>query len=380
MGFLPWIRYAPVIGSSAGRFARSVVHPQDLRGAAESPHSAHPRVTVPHGPRRHAHRAGAPGGGARPRRAAVRDARRRPVASAPRSRSSWSPSCCGGSRAPADVNVPLLLVMVAALAAHGADRVRDGPGLHGAPAARGRPPAAALPPGGRAPRRLPSAWWSRSCPGYCAGRSTRTGSSPPSATPGSRSGRCCCSPSRAASTPRSTSGPCTWPRSRSQFAFDGANSLLIECVGLGVPVSQLRTMMGAWVIDALLSPVALAVAYAGAHASWAALLGLPLAALLGVFARQRREGLDAALELSAAYRRTAVPPRRRARGRRPVHRQPQPPRRRARGRRRRPARPRPAPPPPRRSSARCCTTSARSASRRRSCSSPARSTTRSSPR
>jgi putative nucleotidyltransferase with HDIG domain len=60
------------------------------------------------------------------------------------------------------------------------------------------------------------------------------------------------------------------------------------------------------VIDALLSPVALAVAYAGAHADWAALLGLPLAALLGVFARQRREGLDAALELSAAYRRTAV--------------------------------------------------------------------------
>jgi putative nucleotidyltransferase with HDIG domain len=92
----------------------------------------------------------------------------------------------------------------------------------------------------------------------------------------------------------------------SQFAFDGVNSLLIDCVGLGVPVSQLRTMMGAWVIDALLSPVALAVAYAGAHASWAALLGLPLAALLGVFARQRREGLDAALELSAAYRRTAV--------------------------------------------------------------------------
>jgi HD-GYP domain-containing protein (c-di-GMP phosphodiesterase class II) len=91
----------------------------------------------------------------------------------------------------------------------------------------------------------------------------------------------------------------------SQFAFDGANSLLIECVGLGVPVAQLRTVISAWVIDALLSPVALAVAYAGAHASWAALLGLPLAALLGVFARQRREGLDAALELSAAYRRTA---------------------------------------------------------------------------
>jgi putative nucleotidyltransferase with HDIG domain len=92
----------------------------------------------------------------------------------------------------------------------------------------------------------------------------------------------------------------------SQFAFDGVNSMLIECVGLGVPVAQLRTVIGAWVIDALLSPVALAVAYAGAHASWAALLGLPLAALLGVFARQRREGLDAALELSAAYRRTAV--------------------------------------------------------------------------
>src|SRR4051794_40951140 len=47
-----------------------------------------------------------------------------------------------------------------------------------------------------------------------------------------------------------------------QFAFDGANSVLIEGIGLGVPRSQLRTIMGAWVLDALLSPVALAVAYA----------------------------------------------------------------------------------------------------------------------
>jgi putative nucleotidyltransferase with HDIG domain len=92
-----------------------------------------------------------------------------------------------------------------------------------------------------------------------------------------------------------------------QFACDGLASAAIEWFGLGLtPRGQVRTVLAAWTLDALLAPVALAVAYAGDHASWAALLGLPLAALLGVFARQRREGLDAALELSAAYRRTAV--------------------------------------------------------------------------
>jgi putative nucleotidyltransferase with HDIG domain len=92
-----------------------------------------------------------------------------------------------------------------------------------------------------------------------------------------------------------------------QFLCDAVVTGAIEWYGLGLPPrAQVRTVLAAWVLDALLAPVALAVAYAGDHAPWAALLGLPLAALLGVFARQRREGLDAALELSAAYRRTAV--------------------------------------------------------------------------
>jgi HD-GYP domain-containing protein (c-di-GMP phosphodiesterase class II) len=92
-----------------------------------------------------------------------------------------------------------------------------------------------------------------------------------------------------------------------QLFSDGLSTAVIEWIGLGLrPAVTVGAIFGAWVLDALLSPVALAVAYAGAHAAWAALLGLPLAALLGVFARQRREGLDAALELSAAYRRTAV--------------------------------------------------------------------------
>jgi putative nucleotidyltransferase with HDIG domain len=91
-----------------------------------------------------------------------------------------------------------------------------------------------------------------------------------------------------------------------QLACEAVSSVLVEGIGLGVPPRmQIRTVFGAWTLDALLSPVALAVACAGDSEGWAALLGLPLAALLGVFARQRREGLDAALELSAAYRRTA---------------------------------------------------------------------------
>jgi putative nucleotidyltransferase with HDIG domain len=91
-----------------------------------------------------------------------------------------------------------------------------------------------------------------------------------------------------------------------QFVSDAGSSYAFDWAASGVPPRiGAKTLAAAWVADALLSPVALAVAYAGEHVWWAALLGLPLAALLGVFARQRREGLDAALELSAAYRRTA---------------------------------------------------------------------------
>jgi HD-GYP domain-containing protein (c-di-GMP phosphodiesterase class II) len=93
----------------------------------------------------------------------------------------------------------------------------------------------------------------------------------------------------------------------SQFVCDGVAAALIDWAALRVrPRLQVRAFAWMWATDALLWPPALAIAYAGRDASWAALLGLPLAALLAVFARERRHGLDSALELSVAYRRTAM--------------------------------------------------------------------------
>jgi HD-GYP domain-containing protein (c-di-GMP phosphodiesterase class II) len=92
-----------------------------------------------------------------------------------------------------------------------------------------------------------------------------------------------------------------------QFLCDGVAAAAIDWAALGVrPRLQVRPFAWMWATDALLWPPALAIAYAGSDASWAALLGLPLAALLAVFARERRRGLDSALELSVTYRRTAM--------------------------------------------------------------------------
>lgn len=92
-----------------------------------------------------------------------------------------------------------------------------------------------------------------------------------------------------------------------QFVCDGVAGGLIDWAALGVkPRLQARAFAWIWATDLLLWPPALAIAYAGSDASWAALLGLPLAVLLAVFARERRNALDASLELSVAYRRTAM--------------------------------------------------------------------------
>jgi len=98
----------------------------------------------------------------------------------------------------------------------------------------------------------------------------------------------------------------------SQFAGDFGSWLLRYSVGHGVsPRSQLRVMRSgvmreAWLVDLLLSPVGLLAAYATVLQRHAYLLALPLAALLAVFARERRARIGNAIELSAAYRGTAL--------------------------------------------------------------------------
>jgi HD-GYP domain-containing protein (c-di-GMP phosphodiesterase class II) len=92
-----------------------------------------------------------------------------------------------------------------------------------------------------------------------------------------------------------------------QFAFDFVSTTARDWLGLGItPRGRVGFMAWVWAVDAALSPVALAVAFvATPHAAYA-LLGAPLVGLLAFFARERQVRIDHALELSQAYRGTAL--------------------------------------------------------------------------
>jgi len=92
-----------------------------------------------------------------------------------------------------------------------------------------------------------------------------------------------------------------------QFAFDFAGSAVRGTAGLDLPLRALPGILApAWVVDMALTPIGLALAgVAGAH-RYAFLMGVPLMGLLAYFARERRVRIDHALELSHAYRGTAL--------------------------------------------------------------------------
>ena len=93
----------------------------------------------------------------------------------------------------------------------------------------------------------------------------------------------------------------------SQFAGDLASSTLRELVAHGVrPTLQLEVLREVWLVDALLSPIGMLAALASTVEHHAYLLVMPLGALLAVFARERRERIGTAIELSSAYRGTAL--------------------------------------------------------------------------
>jgi hypothetical protein len=92
-----------------------------------------------------------------------------------------------------------------------------------------------------------------------------------------------------------------------QFGFDFASTALRDRLGLGVsPLSLLRFMVWIWAIDAALTPVALVAALGSRGHPWLVISSLPLIALLAYFARERQVRIDHALELSTAYRGTAL--------------------------------------------------------------------------
>jgi putative nucleotidyltransferase with HDIG domain len=92
-----------------------------------------------------------------------------------------------------------------------------------------------------------------------------------------------------------------------QFAGDLGSSTLRGFVAHGVgPMLQLGVLREVWLVDALLSPIGLLAALASTVERGAYLLVMPLGALLAVFARERRERIGTAIELSSAYRGTAL--------------------------------------------------------------------------
>ena len=92
-----------------------------------------------------------------------------------------------------------------------------------------------------------------------------------------------------------------------QFAFDFGSTALRDGIGLGVaPVKLVRFMVWICAVDLALTPVAILAALGCHDHPWLISFTLPLILLLGSFARERQVRIDHALELSTAYRGTAL--------------------------------------------------------------------------
>jgi hypothetical protein len=102
-----------------------------------------------------------------------------------------------------------------------------------------------------------------------------------------------------------------WPVAVAAFLAyvicDAAASLGVDRVAFQVPVrSQLVSSAWIYFIDVLLAPMGFALAVAVAGEALRTLVVLPLCGVLAIFALERRRRVDQALELSQAYRRTAL--------------------------------------------------------------------------
>ena len=86
------------------------------------------------------------------------------------------------------------------------------------------------------------------------------------------------------------------------FVIAAARTRLVYGVS---PRELVSAMASVYSVDAVLTPVSFAIAVATVDEPAAAVLGLPLVALLAYFARERQRRIDHALELGHAYRGTA---------------------------------------------------------------------------
>jgi HD-GYP domain-containing protein (c-di-GMP phosphodiesterase class II) len=92
-----------------------------------------------------------------------------------------------------------------------------------------------------------------------------------------------------------------------QMTLDVAASTLRTWFSAMVaPRLYLHVMARVYMVDLLLTPIALLAAFAAHGAPYRALLVLPLVGLLAIFAQEREAHIESALELSNAYRGTAL--------------------------------------------------------------------------
>jgi HD-GYP domain-containing protein (c-di-GMP phosphodiesterase class II) len=92
-----------------------------------------------------------------------------------------------------------------------------------------------------------------------------------------------------------------------QFTADFVHATTHARIALGLsPRAFVKDLSVAWAVDCALAPIGLLAAIVATDASWWFLLVLPLVGLLRTFASERRARVDHALELSHAYRGTAL--------------------------------------------------------------------------
>jgi putative nucleotidyltransferase with HDIG domain len=92
-----------------------------------------------------------------------------------------------------------------------------------------------------------------------------------------------------------------------QLAGDALVTVARARLALGVrPVVMRHELALVYRVDLLLAPIGLLAAFGAAEQPYAALLVLPLVALFALFAREREARIDGAIELSSAYKGTAL--------------------------------------------------------------------------
>jgi hypothetical protein len=110
-----------------------------------------------------------------------------------------------------------------------------------------------------------------------------------------------------ATTPEWSKWPVYVAALAAQFLLDAAWGMARGWLASGVrPEAQLRVLAWVYSVDVALAPIGLLAAFVAAGSPFGLLLVVPLLGLLASFAQERRARIDNTLELSNAYRGTAM--------------------------------------------------------------------------